>query len=666
MYRLIIKITLSGLLLLLSGTAGYAQISRADSLARLFKSAKPDTALLYEYNEACIYLVRNNQHDTALYFSLIGIEYGKKYNFQRQLASSYNIAANCYYFKGLFAEATRDYLQALKIYEKLNYKKGIANCYNNLGNTYRRQNYFKEAIEYHNKALAIRIELNDEENLALSYNNIANIYHAQKKYPEALDNHFASLRIKNKLKDTVEIVLSLNNIGGLYTDLGKYDSAIFYHQKALVLNKLADNNIEDEEIAYVNLCRTYFKLGDYKTAEDYGTKALKLAIDIGDVETQLEANQLMSDIYKATKKYDKALQYYQSYVWLRDSVYNEENTAKLLAEQYQYNYDKKLEEERLTQARKDAIAQTEKKKQNQILILVSSILLLVIVFSVFIYRNYSKNKQINHKNNLQTTIIREKQKEIIDSINYAKRIQDAVFPDDEQFVKVFDDALVYNNPKDIVSGDLYWYAELSTTAVDPVQLKVLAVADCTGHGVPGGFMSLLAIQLLNQSVKNPQINSPAELLTFINSRITQDLNKNNKGRINDGLDIAFCAIDYKNNVVYFSGANRPLWIMSGNTIREIIPTRASIGGFTDETQVFENHSLQLSKGDRLYLFTDGITDQFGSAANKKFSKKRLKEFLLETSALNMQKQGELFAETMKKWQGNNEQTDDMMMLGIQL
>lgn len=666
MYRLIIKITLSGLLLLLSGTAGYSQISRADSLARLFKSAKPDTALLYEYNEACIYLVRNNQHDTALHFSLIGIEYGKKYNFQRQLASSYNIAANCYYFKGLFAEAIRDYLQALKIYEKLNYKKGIANCYNNLGNTYRRQNYFKEAIEYHNKALAIRIELNDEENLALSYNNIANIYHAQKKYTEALDNHFASLRIKAKLSDTAEIVLSLNNIGGLYTDLGKYDSAIVYHQKALMLNKLATNNIEDEEIAYVNLCHTYFLLGNYQTAEDYGTKALKLATDIGDVETEIEANQLLSDIYKTTKKYDKALQFYQNYVWLRDSLYNEENTAKLLAEQYQYNYDKKLEEERLAQARKDAIAQTEKEKKNQLLVLMSCILLLVVVFALLLYRNYRKKQQINTQVIRQNTIISEKQKEIIDSINYAKRIQNAVLPDPDKFIQEFDDAFVYNNPKDIVSGDLFWYAHLSTTSDNPVMLKVVALADCTGHGVPGGFMSLLATELLNRSIKNPEINSPAELLFYMNSKITQELNQNSKEQISDGMDIAVCAIDYAKNLVYYSGANRPLWMLRNNMIEEILPTRASIGAFTDEGQVFENHVLQLSKGDKLYLFSDGITDQFGGERDKKFSKLRLKEFLQQTATLPMQQQCEAFSVLMNNWQGNNEQTDDMMMLGIQL
>ncbi|MGL5891138.1 MAG: tetratricopeptide repeat protein [Bacteroidia bacterium] len=652
--------------LFLCGSALSAQTGKADSLARLFKTAKPDSSLLYEYNEACIYLIRNNEHDTALHYALIGIEYGQQHNFQRQLASTHNIAANCYYFKGLYAEAIRGYLQALKIHEKLNYKTGIANCYNNIGNTYTRQKYYKQALEYQQKSLAIRIELKDEENLAISYNNIANIYHAEKKFNEALNNHFTSLRLKSKIKDTAEMVLSLNNIGSVYTDLGKYDSAIFYHQKALMFNKMASNNIEDEEIAYVNLCKTYYLLKEYKTAEEYGLQAHKLASDIGDVETKLEANQLLSDIYKATNRYDKALEFYQNYVWLRDSLYNEENTAKLLAEQYQYNYDKKLEEERLNQARKDAVVQTEKKKKNQILALLSFILLLVIVFAILLYRNYLKKQQINTQIINQNTIISEKQKEIIDSINYAKRIQNAVLPDPDKFVAEFDDAFVYNNPKDIVSGDLYWYAHLSTTSDNPVMLKVIALADCTGHGVPGGFMSLLATELLNRSVKNPDINSPAELLFYMNSKITHELNQNSKEQINDGMDIAVCAIDYAKNIVYYAGANRPLWILRNNTIEEIQPTRASIGAFTDESQVFDNHVLQLNKGDKLYLFSDGITDQFGGEHDKKFTKKRLREFLLQTASLPMQQQCAEFFILMNNWQGRNDQTDDMMMMGIQL
>lgn len=654
------------LFLLLESRALSAQESGAAAIFSEIQQKGADTSRLYALNEACIQFVRNNEYDSAIRYTQFVIDYATKGNYPRQLASAHNILANCYYFRGLYPESVKSYLIALKIYEKLKDSTRIANCYNNIGNTYTRQKYYDQAIDYHQKALAIRLRLNDKDNIANSYNNIANIYHSQKKFSEALENHYRSLKIKMEQQDTAMLVLSLNNIGGVYTDLGRYDSAIVFHRRALEMNALATKNEEDEEIAYVNLCRTYMLMKDYSTAEMYGMKALDIASRIGDAETMLEANDLMSRIYQQTGRYDKALDYYQKYIWFRDSLYNEENTAKLLAEEYQYKLEKKLDEEKLTQARKDAIAETEKEKQNQILILVCSLLAVVVGFAVFIYRSYVKKREVSEKVIQQNAVIREKQKEIIDSINYAKRIQNAVLPDVDDFRNEFDDAFVYNNPKDIVSGDLFWFAKLSTTSANPIELKVVALADCTGHGVPGGFMSLLATQLLHGSVKNPDINSPGELLQYMNTRISQDLNKSSKERINDGLDIAVCAIDFARNQVYYSGANRPLWILRGNTIEETDATRASIGAYTPENQEFTTHTLTLQKGDKLYLFTDGITDQFGASANKKFTKKRLKEFLLSTSHLSMNDQCEKFTALMKAWQGDMEQTDDMMMIGIKL
>jgi serine phosphatase RsbU (regulator of sigma subunit) len=646
--------------------AFYAQQAGAASILREIQQKGVDSARLFSLNEASIQFVYANEYDSAIKYSQVVINYASQGNFPRQLASAHNILANCFYFRGLYPESVKSYLIALKIYEKQKDSVRIANCYNNIGNTYTRQKYYVQAVSYHQKALAIRLRLNDKDNIANSYNNIANIYHSQKKFDEALANHYQSLSIKIQQKDTAMLVLSLNNIGGVYTDLGRYDSAIAFHKRALEMNALAAKNEEDEEIAYVNLCRTYMMMKDYSLAESYGLKALSIASEIGDAETMLEANDLLSRVYQQTGKYDKALTYYQQYIWFRDSLYNEENTVKLFAEEYQYKLEKKLDEEKLMQARKDAIAETEKEKKNQILILVCSLLALVAVFAVFIYRSYVKKREVSETVIKQNQVIREKQKEIIDSINYAKRIQNAVLPDVDDFKNEFDEAFVYDNPKDIVSGDLFWFAKLSTTAQNPVELKVVALADCTGHGVPGGFMSLLATQLLNGSVKNPDINSPGELMCYMNTRISKDLNKSSKERINDGLDIAVCAIDFSRNVVYYSGANRPLWILRENSIEETEPTRASIGAYTPENQEFITHTLSLKKGDRIYLFTDGITDQFGNGTNKKFTKKRLKEFLLSTSHLNMNDQYARFTILMNEWQGNMEQTDDMMMIGIKL
>lgn len=644
----------------------FAQNRSIDSALADIQSKKADTIYLFHLNEVCINYILNNQHDSAIKYIETGITYGKEHNFHKHLASSYNILANCYYFKGLYPEAITNYLNALKLFELIQSKTRIANTYNNIGNTLHRQKRFEEALDYHKKALKMRQELMDSANMAISFNNIGNIYHSFKKYSEALNNHFAALTIKWRQNDTAQMIISYSNIGDVYASLLQLDSAVKYLNLALHLNNLSSKNLEDEEIAYINLSRAYYNSNKYSLAEQFGKKALLLSSQIGDSETKLEAFDLMSKIYESLGDFKSSLNYHRQYVWFKDSLFSAENLNKTFAEQYQYKYEKQLNEEKLEQAKKEAELQAEKKTQKQILLLVVGILLIAIIFSVFLFRSNVQKQKANIKVTAQSKLLQEKQKEVIDSINYAKRIQDAILPDEQKIEAAFHQAFIYFKPKDIVSGDLYWFAQVTTTTNNPLKLTVIAVADCTGHGVPGAFMSLLAMELLNQSIKNPHINSPAELLNHMNQRISEDLNKNKKGKINDGLDIAVCAIDEATNIMYFAGANRPVLVIRNNTIEEIKPTKSSIGGFSSSDQTFNDFQFQLQKGDKLYLFTDGITDQFGGTNNKKFTKKQLTTFLLSTNHLSLNEQHVSFTKLMDDWKGVNEQTDDMLLMGVEV
>lgn len=640
--------------------------SRLDSLVKTIKQEQADSTTLLALNDECIALQSINEHSKALKYIKVAIRFGKKKDYPGALAISYNVAGNCYFFKGDYTQAIDYYLKSLTLHERLHNQKGIANCYNNIGNSYTRQGYYSNALSFHNKALKIRKKINDEPNLAFSYNNIGNVYQSIKNYKKALEHHFWSLKIKEKLKDSSEMVISLNNIGGVYTDMKKYDQAIEYHQRALELNNLTNNNKEDEEVAYINIARAFYYDGQNKEALDYAQRAIFIAEEIGDSETILEGSDLLGKIYEQLGDYKKALVYFHQHETLKDQLFNEENTAKILSLQYDYEYDKKLQAQRYIQSKKDAVAKSEKRKQNQILLLISSIMILFVAISVLIFRGYLRKQKINKKITLQNDLIREKQREIIDSINYAKRIQNAVYPDPEKFVLEFEQAFVFNKPKDIVSGDLYWYASVFTSAENPLKLKVFALADCTGHGVPGAFLSLLAIELLNQSVKNPTINSPGELLNFINHKITNELNKKNKEKINDGMDIAVCAIDEANQRIYYSGANRPLWMMRQDGLEEIKPTKTSIGSAISELAEFETVTVNYSKNERIFLFSDGITDQFGGEKNKKFTKSRLKSLLEEASISTMEETESRLRDTFITWMGSQEQTDDVLVIGIQL
>jgi tetratricopeptide (TPR) repeat protein len=640
--------------------------SRIDSLVQKIKQEQADSNTLHTLNDECIAFLDFNQHTQALKYIKVAIRFARKKEYTGGLAISYNVAGNCYFFKGDYSQAIGYYLKALTLHERLHNQKGIANCFNNIGNAYTRQGYYSKALSFHNKALKIRKKINDEPNLAFSYNNIGNVYQSIKNYKKALEHHFWSLEIKEKLKDSSEMVISLNNIGGVYTDMKNYDQAIVYHQKALELNRLTDNNKEDEEVAYINMARAFYYDGQNKEALDYAQRALSIAEEIGDSQTILEGSDLLGKIYEQLGDYEKALVYFHQHETLKDRLFNEENTAKILSLQYDYEYDKKLQAQRYAQMKKDAVATSEKKKQNQILWLISSIMVLFVALSVIIFRGYLRKQKINKKITIQNDVIREKQREIIDSINYAKRIQNAVYPDPEKFVLEFDQAFVFNRPKDIVSGDLYWFANVTTSGDNPVTLKVIVLADCTGHGVPGAFLSLLAIELLNQSVKNPAINSPGELLNFINFKITNELNKKNKEKINDGMDIAVCAIDEAHQKIYYSGANRPLWIMRKDGLEEIKPTKTSIGSAISESVDFETVTVNYFKNERIFLFSDGITDQFGGEKNKKFTKARLKLLLEEASSGTMVEIENRLQNTLLAWMGNEEQTDDVLVVGIQL
>lgn len=310
-----------------------------------------------------------------------------------------------------------------------------------------------------------------------------------------------------------------------------------------------------------------------------------------------------------------------------------------------------------------------------------SLCVIVVILGIFLFIRYRTQKLTKDKLLLERKVtertaqvemqrseLEQKNKDITDSINYAKRIQSAVLPDEQQFVAEFTDAFVLFKPRDIVSGDLFWIAKVKTSNDPPLYLKVVAAADCTGHGVPGAFMSMLTTELLNQTTKNPDINSPSDLLSFINKKLPEGLNKNNKEKINDGMDIAVCAIDLQQMKVYYGGANRPLWVLRKGAaeIEEIKATKASIGAYTSPEQVFENNTISIQPGDRMYLFTDGITDQFGGEKGKKFSKTRLRTAVLECAHLAMPLQKQYIEGALAQWQGSREQVDDILIIGIEI
>ncbi len=241
------------------------------------------------------------------------------------------------------------------------------------------------------------------------------------------------------------------------------------------------------------------------------------------------------------------------------------------------------------------------------------------------------------------------------SILYAKRIQESILVKPEGIIKYFNDAFVFFQPKDIVSGDFYWFSEVDDKLI-------ITAVDCTGHGVPGAFMTMMGNTILNEIVNEQKITNPAEILKELNEKIHNTLKQEDQESAKDGMDMALVCVDAPKEEIIFAGANNPLYYITDNEIRQIKATRSGIGGGMDK--IFENHVLSLKDVKSFYLFSDGFQDQFGGGDDRKYMKKRFREFLYTISNKSFTEQQQLIDKELTTWQGNQDQTDDILVIGV--
>ena len=280
--------------------------------------------------------------------------------------------------------------------------------------------------------------------------------------------------------------------------------------------------------------------------------------------------------------------------------------------------------------------------------------------SIFVYQFRLVNERHEKVINEQKAHLAEKNKDITDSLNYAKRIQDAKLPDENVVRSVFPDSFVLFRPKDIVSGDFYYFRNANG-------LAFVAAADCTGHGVPGAFMSIIGMERLDDVVGSTMDTS--EILTRLNKGIRVSLRQSDSDdSTRDGMDIALCAFDPATRVLKYSGANRPLWIVrkNSNEVQEFKATKKALGGLTTDDQQFESHTVQLNSGDTFYIFSDGYADSINGVNGKKMTTKRFRELLLSIREMPLNTQKIHLMTFLRSWQGATEQVDDVLVIGIRV
>ncbi len=284
---------------------------------------------------------------------------------------------------------------------------------------------------------------------------------------------------------------------------------------------------------------------------------------------------------------------------------------------------------------------------------------LIVAIALILFKLFFFNRRMNRILREQNVLIEEKNKNITDSINYAKRLQNAILPSVDHIDGILSEYFILYQPKDIVSGDFYWVSEHGSKII-------VAAVDCTGHGVPGALLSIVGHNALYQTVNELGIVEPAKVLATMDSIIRKMLHQGEYNAIKDGMDMALCVFDKESKFLEYAGANNPLYIVSESKLSIIKASKLTVGTIQEQLNRPENQSVQLKKGDSFYLFSDGFADQFGGADNKKFKSRCLQDLILSLSDKSMKEQRSSIFETFKNWKGRNEQVDDVLVIGIRV
>ncbi len=654
---------------------GFCQVNKIDSLFIKLQNTKVDSSRLTIFNLLANEYRSNGNFDSTILMANQALTLSLKLNNEKGKANAHATLGAAFYSKALYPQALHHNFLSLKLKQNLNDKKGEAALYNNIGNVYRDIENYQEAIEYFNKSINIKKKIKDEKGIATSYINIGNVYAKQRKNNEALNFYQKSLIIKTKLNDLKGVSILYNNLGiinneqGLHERAKKhfvkadsffYEAIIKYQNSLQIKEKLGDKT--GLANLYCNLGNTYCYLNKPKNAESYFNKSLELSNKVSSLENLKNVYFALSMLDSMNANYKSAYNNYKKYVNYKDSITNEENTKKSVQEKIQYEFDLKEKEAKLVQEKKDVIALEEKQKQFMFLMFASAGLLIVSLLAFFIFKGLKVQKKANviiskqkEEVDKQKAIIEEHQKETIDSINYAKKIQYALLANDDLLKHNLPNHFVLFNPKDIVSGDFYWATEHNNKFY-------LAVCDSTGHGVPGAFMSLLNMGFLSEAVKEKNIEEPHEIFNYVRLRLINSISSEQQ---KDGMDGILLCIDKTTNQITYSAANNEPILVSNNKVIELPKDKMPVGK-GEKNESFTLHQVTASKGDVLYLYTDGYADQFGGLKGKKFKYRQLNDLLLNNCHEDLNQQKVILLSAFTNWKGNLEQVDDVLIVGIKI
>lgn len=538
--------------------------------------------------------------------SLTALENSEAINYKKGIAESCKNLGYCYWRFSDFSLSLSHSLRAIEIFQNLNDLKGEADTLNNIGAVYMFQNDHEKRLEVNLRCKNIREKIGDLEGVSSSEGNIGETYFEMGDYKNA-EIRFHSV-LKNPNASKQGCAWANHNLGLIDREHKNYDKALDYYKKGLDLSFSAQYSVLITD-SYLRIAELYIELGDLDQAILNAEKALDSSRESGAKEGEKRALYFLSKSYEKKKLFEASLKYHKDYHTINMEISRDTEMERLKTTQLRVAFNK----------------------------------------------------------------IEEQKNELLDSIRYAEQIQEAVLTRHQSQDLIGGYFLIFQ-AKDIVSGDFYWYYEKD-------EYYYMCVADCTGHGVPGAFLTMLGTTYLNEIMTLEGLASPGQILDKLREHFIIGLSQSSDTGNKDGMDISMIRVNTKTLEAEWSGANNPVWVVRDSNQPSIENAKTTVKdslslyelkgdiqsiSIMDNMRAFTNHQIQLLTNDRLYLFSDGYTDQFGGENGKKFMTTNFKKAILDRQHLDLKTQGEDLKIIFDEWKGQNEQVDDICVLGIEI
>ncbi|MCS7017918.1 MAG: SpoIIE family protein phosphatase [Cytophagales bacterium] len=655
------KNLLAIVVLLMTVVQGFSQQRVMDSLQKRLAAAKTDTAridLLIELAVAHLY----TQPDTATWFCSLAIEAARKIKDYRREALALNRRGGAQFVKGNLADALKHWQTSLRIAQQINDVSLIARNWGNIGSIYSEIGSYDISLIYKTKSLHMFEAIGHQERICMQLNNIGGTYNYLKKYDSAEFFFNRALPIAQEHSKYL-LPTIYSNLAEIALAKQQYAQAAAYHTQSLQLAQQLGNKRE-QSISYRIGASIDLATGLVNSARKKAMLAIQAAKEAQSKLELYRAYEVMSKVLFAARDYLQAYQAIDSAILYKDSVQSQTTKNALQI----FEYERKQGEIALLKAQQAAEVASKERQQQWIVSVGLLGMVSLSVFSFFIYRSHKKEQRsaalLRQKNaDLIHTQeqLQKKNNDITASIQYASRIQQAMLPPTERIAKVLPEHFIFFCPRDIVSGDFYWFSEQDDKCI-------IVAADCTGHGVPGALMSMIGSELLNQIINVQNITSPDIILQKLHSGISEALHQQESAN-RDGMDVALCTVDLHNRTLEYAGAMNPLYYVQNGVFHEIKADKRPIGGLPKNNAEcrFQKHRILLTETPTtFYICSDGYQDQFGGKKGQKFMVKNFKNLLHEIANLPMEMQQQHLSKTFNQWKGNEPQVDDVLVIGFRI